>query len=74
MDNVEKEREYRARTVNIGGFALMAPLGHFIIDPMSIIKQFHPLITFGYFISVLFLFMIGLWSIEIGRDILYRRR
>ena len=45
----DKEREYRSRTYNIAGFALMTPVGHFIINPIQIINIHY------YFYSLIFL-------------------
>lgn len=74
MDHIEKAREYRARTCNFAGFALMAPLGHIFIDPVTIFNQMGLIgFIFYYFVCFSF-FFIGLCLIEIGRDILYNRR
>ena len=74
MDNIEKERDYRARTFNIAGFALMAPMGHVSIDPIILFNQFK-LIGFIFYLSVcLLLFLAGFYLIDLGRDILLRRR
>jgi hypothetical protein len=74
MEHLEKAREYRARTYNFAGFALMAPLGHIFIDPVTLFKQMG-LIGFVFYVIVCsILFFAGLCLIEIGRDILYSRR
>ncbi len=74
MDNIEKAREYRARTCNFAGFALMTPFGHLIIDPASLLKVFDLFGLSIYFIVCVMLFILGLYFIEIGRDILYNKR
>lgn len=74
MDHIEKERDYRARTFNFGGFALMAPFGHIIMDPSFVIGKFDFILGSLYCIGCFVLFLCGLYSLEIGRDILYRRR
>lgn len=74
MDNIEKEREYRSKTFNIGGFTLMAPFGHIVMDPSFLIGEFDLIWGALYFIGCFVLFLCGLGSLEIGRDILYRRR
>lgn len=74
MDHVEKERDYRSRTFNIGGFALMAPFGHIIMDPFFLIGKFDLMWGILYSIGCVILFLCGCCSIEIGRDILYKRR
>ena len=74
MDNLEKERDYRSRTFNFGGFALMTPLGHLVIDPATLFDQFNIVGFFLYAIFCLVLFVMGFCFIEIGRDILYNKR
>lgn len=74
MDHVEKSREYRARTCNFAGFAIMMPFGHLIMDPITIINQFGFIGVIFYSLFCLILFIVGLFFIEIGRDILYNKR
>ncbi len=74
MDNLEKEREYRSRTFNFGGFALMTPLGHLIMDPATLFSQLGLWRFIFYSLFCFFLFFLGFCFIEIGRDILYRKR
>lgn len=74
MDHLERERDYRSRTFNFGGFALMAPFGHIIMDPINVLGKFDFILGALYFIGCFILFLCGCCSIEIGRDILYRRR
>ena len=74
MDNLEKEREYRSRTFNFGGYALMTPLGHIVINPTAVLGKLNLIWAVMYFIFCFALFLGGLCLIEIGRDILYRRR
>ena len=74
MDNLEKERDYRSRTFNFGGFALMMPFGHIVMDPFALLGQFNFVWSTFYFIACLALFLLGFCLLEIGRDILYRRR
>ena len=74
MDNIEKERDYRSRTFNFGGYALMTPFGHIVMDPVTIFKQFGLAGFILYALFCLFLFLVGSWLIDIGRDILYKRR
>jgi len=74
FNNLEKERDYRAWTFNISGFALMTPLGHIFMDPIYIFTKFMLIWGSIYFISCLISFICGLYLIEAGRDILYKRR
>lgn len=74
MEHFEKAREYRARTFNFGGFALMTPLGHIFIDPVTLYNQMGLIGFIFYILSCFSLFFVGLFLIEIGRDILYNRR
>ena len=74
MDNLKKEREYRSRTFNISGFALMTPLGHIFMDPIYIFTKFTLVWGCIYFISCFISFICGLYFIDTGHDILYKRR
>lgn len=74
MDHLDKERDYRSRTFNFGGFALMTPLGHIATDPVVVLGKFDFIWGTLYFIVCFALFLLGFCLLEIGRDILYRRR
>lgn len=74
MIEITEEQKYRARVISLLGFAFMTPLGHFIVDPGSFFGKFNVFIIWGYFIFSLVLVFIGLVLLEIGRDILYKRR
>ena len=74
MIDQSEERNYRARTFNVGGFALMAPLGHIAMDPVTLFIQLGQVGFILYLIFCFFLFIVGLCLIELERDILYRRR
>ena len=74
MEHLERERDYRARTFNFGGFALMTPLGHLIMDPATLFSQLGLYKFIFYSLFCFFLFFLGLCLLEIGRDILFHRR
>lgn len=71
MDSIEKERDYRVRTFNIAGFALMTPLGHILMDPVTLFNQFRLIGFICYSAFCLLLFSAGAYLIDIG---LLRRR
>ena len=74
MVDDNEERKYRAGTFNFGGFALMAPLGHIVMDPISLLKQFEIAGFILYAVFCFCLFIAGFYLIDIGRDILFRRK
>ena len=67
---ITEERKYRAYTFNIGGFALITPLGKIILEPSMLTNQIWIIPPLVYIIFCILLALVGLWSIAFGRDIL----
>ena len=67
---VTKEQEYMSQAFQIAGFAMMAPFGKIILDPISTFHSFGAVFFFYYLLASLVSAIIGFIFIERGRDIL----
>lgn len=71
---ITKEEEYMARSYQIAGFALIAPLGRFFLDPFSMLNGTgSPMFNIFIIVSLALAFT-GLVFIDKGRDILKLKR
>ena len=70
MFMISESQKYTAQTFNIAGFALFAPLGKIVLEPVS---TFHELGSVGFkwylYFSIL-LAIVGILAIYFGRGIL----
>ena len=71
---ITEEQKYRAYTFNVIGLALMTPFGRIFIAPVTICKEFGIFGFIGYLCFCFIVLLIGLYAIEIGRDILDKGR
>ena len=65
IDEIDK---YLAYTFNVAGFALMAPLGKIVLEPVSTFNSFGFKGFVCYFIFCVLLLFVGVLSILHGRD------
>lgn len=71
---IPKDEEYRSEIFKIAGFAMMAPIGKFFLEPWVIFKEIN-IIKFVIFLAVSsFLAYAGLIFIMKGYDILLANR
>ena len=64
-----ERQKYKAYTLNIAGFALMAPLGKIFVQP-EVIFKFDPVWLLVFVIVSLTLLMVGIIFVGRGCDIL----
>ncbi len=71
---IPKDEEYRTEIFKIAGFAMMAPIGKFFLEPWVTFKEVNNGIFFIFLIVSLFLAYIGLVFVMKGYDILLIHR
>ncbi len=71
---IPKDEEYRAEIFKIAGFAMMAPIGKFFLEPWVIFKEVNNGIFFIFLVVSLLLAYIGLVFVMKGYDILLIHR
>jgi hypothetical protein len=67
---ISEGEKYRAQTFNIGGFALMAPLGKIAMQPLETYNEYGLVGFVCYTIFCLLLFSLGLYFIQKGYEVL----